>query len=351
MKKPKIFISYCHADLDYKNKLDAHLTPLRHSDLVDVWFDGHIKPGDEWEKAIDDNINEADIILLLISIDFITSKYCYSIELKKAIERHENGTARVIPIIIRYCNWEHQLFAKFQVLPYQGKPVTSFSDKDEAFAQIVAEIHTSIKSSFIPIKDTRTVANPPQIIEKRYERDMEWIMPWREFTNQVNKISDFFSVCDYQPDFLFGISNGGLIAADLLSRQSFPNAPLFSLWADRTKMPNEYFSDIYNKPLIETIKSVDKKVEILVVDDNISTGQTFIQTALFLKNCIQHCHIAYVPLFTRNRNFEKIKYMQQCIIWNHKQVKPYLSDEFDVLNMHMTNYYEFPYGKGIKSIS
>ena len=347
MKKPKIFISYCHEDHALKSQLDRHLNSLKISNIVDVWYDGLIQPGDEWEKAIDDQLNEADIVLLLISVNFINSKYCYSVELKKAMERHENGTTRVVPIILSHCYWENQPFAKFQALPSKARPISSFPDRDEAYFNIVNELHSSIKSINIPLRVTSNVEVP----KIEHKRETDFIMPWREYYNQVNKIADFFSLCEYKPDFVFGITNGGLIAADLISRISFQNIPLFSLWADRLQMPTNYYSDPFNSPLLNAIKSNEKKIEILIIDDNISSGQTFVQTALFLKESVDKCHISYVPLFTKNKHFMNIKYMKQCLIWNHPTIRPILAPDFDPLIMHYTNYYEFPYGKGIKTIS
>jgi hypothetical protein len=90
----KVFISYSHLDEQYKVDLLKHLEPLRRQGLIESWHDRKIKPGEEWEKKISSSLEEANIILLLISIDFINSSYCYDIELDRALERHEAGEAR-----------------------------------------------------------------------------------------------------------------------------------------------------------------------------------------------------------------------------------------------------------------
>jgi hypothetical protein len=77
------------------------------------------------------------IILLLISIDFINSEYCYDTEMERAMERHQKGEARVIPIILRSCLWQYAPFAKLQALPKDAKAVQSWSDRDEALTDIV----------------------------------------------------------------------------------------------------------------------------------------------------------------------------------------------------------------------
>jgi hypothetical protein len=121
---------------------------LQRQGLIGVWHDSDISPGTEWEQEISKHLNEAQIILLLISPDFMNSDYCYGIEMKRALERHERGEARVIPVILRPVYWRGAPFGKLQALPADGKPVTSSSWHyiDEAFFD-VAEGITKIVAS------------------------------------------------------------------------------------------------------------------------------------------------------------------------------------------------------------
>src|SRR5947208_10061471 len=98
----EIFFCYAHEDETLLNKLKAHLRPLQRQGLIDVWHDRDINAGQEWEQEISKHLNEAQIILLLISPDFMDSDYCYSKEMQRALERHEHREARVIPIILRH---------------------------------------------------------------------------------------------------------------------------------------------------------------------------------------------------------------------------------------------------------
>lgn len=132
----KLFLSYCHTDEAVKNALLKHLKPLQRLGLIETWHDRKIKPGDEWDKVISSNLDDADIVLLLISIDFINSSYCYDIELTQAMMRHESKDARLVPIIIRACMWHDAPFAKLQALPKDGKAVSSWSNEDEALLDI-----------------------------------------------------------------------------------------------------------------------------------------------------------------------------------------------------------------------
>lgn len=139
-KSLQVFISYSHEDEELRNQLVKHLEPLRRMELIETWHDRKIKPGDDWKDVISENLKRSDIILLLVSIDFINSKYCYDIELEQALERHENHEATVIPIILRNCLWAHTPFAKLQALPTGTKAVKAWGDIDEAFKNIATGV-------------------------------------------------------------------------------------------------------------------------------------------------------------------------------------------------------------------
>src|SRR5689334_4469839 len=113
----KIVFCYAHEDEKMLIQLKKHLTALQKNGFIETWYDRDIGAGVEWELEIDRQINNAHIILLLISKDFIASNYCYSKEMKVTLERHECGGARVIPIILRPVTWQYESFSKLQVLP------------------------------------------------------------------------------------------------------------------------------------------------------------------------------------------------------------------------------------------
>ena len=118
---------------------------LERHGLISSWHDRKISPGDQWKNIIDEKFKSADIILLLISAEFIASDYCYEIEMKTALERHENGEAWVVPIIVRDCQWKKTPFANLQVLPKDGKPVNNWPDHDEVLRSIADEIENIIE--------------------------------------------------------------------------------------------------------------------------------------------------------------------------------------------------------------
>lgn len=142
--KLKIFLSYSHEDEAMKVKLDRNLVGLRQGGKIDVWQDRAIMAGDVWDDEIKNAIATADIILLLISVDFNNSKYIWENELKVALERHANKTARVIPVILRTCDWTDMPYAKLQALPTGAKPISSFDDADVAYTDVARGIRAVV---------------------------------------------------------------------------------------------------------------------------------------------------------------------------------------------------------------
>ncbi|WP_121454670.1 toll/interleukin-1 receptor domain-containing protein [Acidovorax sp. 106] len=132
----KVFLSYSHVDTSLKDELLKHLKPLERMKLITSWNDRKLVPGDLWGDEISRNLEEADLVLLLVSIDFINSKYCYDIELDRALERHSEGKCKVIPIILRGCLWQHTPFAKLQALPRDAQPARTWPDLDAAMSNI-----------------------------------------------------------------------------------------------------------------------------------------------------------------------------------------------------------------------
>ena len=100
-----LFCCYCHKDENLRNQLEIQLRLLQRQGVISSWHDRLIGAGQEWKAHISRNLEQADIILLLVSADFIASDYCYDIEMTRALERHRAGTARVIPVIVRDVNW------------------------------------------------------------------------------------------------------------------------------------------------------------------------------------------------------------------------------------------------------
>jgi tetratricopeptide (TPR) repeat protein len=142
----EVFFSYSHKDEGLRNELETHLAMLKNEGVISDWHDRQILPGQEWDGQIDEHLNSADIILLLASPDFLASKYCYDIEVARAMERHEEaGDACVIPVILRPCEWQRAPFSKLQALPTGTVPITRWPDRDEAFLKVAEGIRRAVE--------------------------------------------------------------------------------------------------------------------------------------------------------------------------------------------------------------
>ena len=144
------FISYAHEDESARRRLERQLAPLQGEGLLEEWHDRLIQPGVDWEGAIHNNLDSADVILLLVSPDFLSSDYCCGVETTRAMQKHEMTTARVIPIILRASQWQHTPIGKLQALPTGAVPVNEWSDIDAAYNDIA----NGIRSACIDILDT-----------------------------------------------------------------------------------------------------------------------------------------------------------------------------------------------------
>jgi hypothetical protein len=140
-----VFFSYSHKDEDLRNELEVHLSGLKRQGVISTWHDRRITAGTELGVAIDESLNTADVILLLVSPDFINSDYCYEKEMDRAMERQKRGEARVIPVILRPCDWQGLPFGRLLATPADGKPVTRWPDQDEAFLDVVKAIKAALK--------------------------------------------------------------------------------------------------------------------------------------------------------------------------------------------------------------
>lgn len=137
---PRVFFSYCHADEDLRNQLEKQLAILKRQGVIETWHDRCVGAGDELDSAISAELESCDIILLLVSADFLNSNYCYEIETKRAMERHAAGDAIVIPVILRSCLWTDAPFGKLNATPPDGKAVVQWPDRDVAFTEVAKAI-------------------------------------------------------------------------------------------------------------------------------------------------------------------------------------------------------------------
>jgi hypothetical protein len=141
----KLFYSYAHKDEPLRDELETHLSNLKRQGLIASWHDRDIPAGSEWAGDIDENLEKADVILLLVSANFIASNYCFEKEMKRALERHEAKQAVVIPIILKPCDWTGVPFGKLQGLPKDAKAVTTWPNQDEAWTDVAKGIRRAVE--------------------------------------------------------------------------------------------------------------------------------------------------------------------------------------------------------------
>ena len=154
-----LFYSYAHEDEALRDELQGHLKLLERRGLLAPWHDRQIVPGTNWANAIDANLRSAELVLLLVSKDFIESDYIWGTELSVAMQRQDKNDAVVVPIVVRAIDFDPKdpqelPFLKLQTLPTDLRPVTSWPNRDEAWTNVAKGLRATVKS----IRESRPTA-------------------------------------------------------------------------------------------------------------------------------------------------------------------------------------------------
>ncbi len=189
-----VFFSYSHQDEALRDILETHLSLLKREGRIRSWHDRKIVPGESWKHAIDEHLECAGLILLLVSSDFLASDYCYDLEMKRALERHHAAEARVVPIILRPCDWTSSPFAALQGLPKDAKPITTWENRDEAFLDVAKglrrmldELRIRLDEPAYPDEETRELS---EALHSLYEQRAIRIAEGLETTEIDARIRD-----------------------------------------------------------------------------------------------------------------------------------------------------------------
>ena len=142
----KLFYCYAREDKALRDELELHLSNLKRQYHLINWHDREILPGEDWKQTIEAHLSTATVILLLISPHFMASNFCYGKEMARALEREKAGTCNVLPVLLRPTGWEDAPFSYLQMLPTDARPVTSWSDRDQAFWDVAMGIRAVVKS-------------------------------------------------------------------------------------------------------------------------------------------------------------------------------------------------------------
>lgn len=135
-----LFFSYSHKDEDFRNEIETHLALLRRQGVISAWHDRRISAGSDFNAAISSELESAQIILLLISANFLASDYCFEVEMNRALEKHRDGSAVVIPVILHPCDWHSSPFGGLRATPTDGKPISMHANLQEALAIVAKDI-------------------------------------------------------------------------------------------------------------------------------------------------------------------------------------------------------------------
>jgi hypothetical protein len=193
--KARLFYSYSHADEMLRKELEKHLSILQRQGRIISWNDRMIDAGSDWSKEIDVSMEASHVILLLVSSDFIASDYCYSKELNTAVDLQKEGKAIVIPVILRACDWHTTVLGDLQALPKDGRPVTSWENKDEAWTDIAKGIRNAIsKAKFHEvIERTKLYTNKEDKVKQGVVENVPEMAGMKEcLTRAVERIDKLF---------------------------------------------------------------------------------------------------------------------------------------------------------------
>jgi hypothetical protein len=138
-----VFFSYSHLDEPLRDQLEKQLTLLKRTGIIDTWHDRRIGAGEDIGRETDRHVDTDDIILLLVSADFLASDYCYDREMTRAVQRHVAGDAIVIPIILRACDWKGAPFGHLNATPPDGRPVTQYPDRDQGMFEVAKAVRAA----------------------------------------------------------------------------------------------------------------------------------------------------------------------------------------------------------------
>lgn len=177
----RAFISYSHKDVDALKRLHIHLANLQREGRIGTWYDREILAGDVLDDEISEELEAADLFLLMVSPDFIASNYCVEREMQRALERHETREARVVPIIVEPCDWAAMPeLRRLKAVPKDGKPISEWANENNAYLNVVQEIRRIVDAGGLdlsePVNKEPAPTAPRQGVPRyRVQRDFDEI--------------------------------------------------------------------------------------------------------------------------------------------------------------------------------
>lgn len=205
MPPVKIFYSYAHEDEVLRDKLSTYLGVLRQNNKIEEWHDRKIKPGIDFNTEISGKLETADVILFLISEDFLNSDYCFGIEVNKAFELQKTQSVEIIPILLKPCLFEESRFSQLQIIPRDAKPITTSDSKEDTWTTVAREIRdivNTVSEKKVAIQDDKDskeakviYTSSIDIVKKQitaygelYERTRQLMSPGEKRTVKMQEI-------------------------------------------------------------------------------------------------------------------------------------------------------------------
>jgi hypothetical protein len=192
----KAFISYSHADGRGLERLHKHLAMLQRDQLIAAWFDSAILAGSQLAGEIAAELDNSEVFLALVSPDYLASGYCYEKEFERALDLFKGGRIRIIPIILEPCDWLSSPLSQFMALPKDGKPVSEWTNANNAFLDIVTGLRRVIQSLEPVKKDVLSKSSSDNVGSStrrmRLRRDFD-VIERAEFADRTFEvIKDYF---------------------------------------------------------------------------------------------------------------------------------------------------------------
>ena len=149
--RPKeVFISYAQQDSDLARKLISAIQPLEREGLISLWTDRRIEGGMDWREPITKRLGASDLILLLLSADYLASDYCWGLEMKAALDNYKQGRSHLLPILLRPCDWRSTPLGDLRVLPHGAKPISQWGNTATALTDVVTELRNVLSHNPLP---------------------------------------------------------------------------------------------------------------------------------------------------------------------------------------------------------
>ncbi len=246
---PKVFISYSSKDKSYKEDLRKQLEILAQQEVISTWHDGLLVAGQQWNEEIVEHLNSSQVILLLISPDFLTSGYVNNVELKFAAERHTAREACVIPVLVRNTNsWKGHAFGSLklgdlQAVPAGEKFIKGWRNKDDAFAEVAQRIQQAVEQLEVTAPESLLPANLPPPPEVDFVA--------REGRDGRDIIERLKEVLDPQIPCLFALVGHGGVGKTTLAAEAVRHlADIFAgriIWTSAEKRADFTFSTLLDE--------------------------------------------------------------------------------------------------------